>query len=225
MHLIDKSVGFMGTSAIVGNSIPLGVGLALASQIKSSNQISCIFLGDGAVEEGAFYESINFSVIRNLPALFICENNLYSVYTPLPKRQPKNRKIFEMVEGLGIQVSHGDGNNVIEAKNIISNAVQSIRNGRGPYFLEFDTYRHREHCGPEFDDQLNYRHKDEVMEWKSRDPILSIEAILTCKGADVASAMHEYGKQVQIEIDHAFAEAESSPFPDLETIGLGVYAD
>ena len=98
MHLIDKSVGFMGSTAIVGNTIPVAVGLALAFKIKRSPSISCAFFGDGAVEEGAFYESVNFAVLHKLPMLFICENNLYSVYSGLDVRQPNSRKLYRMVK-------------------------------------------------------------------------------------------------------------------------------
>ena len=112
MHLIDREVGFEGTTAIVGNSIPVGVGLGLALQAKKMKNVSVIFLGDGAIEEGAFYESANFAAVRNLPVLFVCENNLYSVYSPLNVRQPKNRKIYQMVQGMGIKSIIVDGNNV-----------------------------------------------------------------------------------------------------------------
>ena len=95
MHLIDKSVGFMGSTAIVGNTIPVAVGLGLALKLKKEKLISCVFFGDAAVEEGVFFESINFAIIHNLPVLFICENNLYSVYSGLDVRQPKGRKIFD----------------------------------------------------------------------------------------------------------------------------------
>ena len=98
MHLIDLSVNFMGTSAIVGNSIPVGVGLGFAAKLSGLGNISYIFLGDGAVEEGLFYESVNFAATKKLPVIFICENNLYSVYSPLKVRQPEGRKIFQMVE-------------------------------------------------------------------------------------------------------------------------------
>ena len=81
MHLVDPSVGFMGSTAIVANTVPIGVGLALSIQLKGTDQISCVYLGDGAVEEGVFYESVNFAAVRKLPVLFICENNLYSVYS------------------------------------------------------------------------------------------------------------------------------------------------
>ena len=88
MHLIDLAVRFMGSTAIVGNTIPIGVGLGLSAQLKETKDVSCVFLGDGAIEEGVFFESLNFAAVRKLPVLFICENNLYSVYSPLSVRQP-----------------------------------------------------------------------------------------------------------------------------------------
>ena len=109
MHLIDKSVGFMGSTAIVGNTIPVAVGLGLSLKLKKEDGLSCVFFGDGAIEEGAFYESINYAVVHKLPVLFICENNLYSVYSGLTVRQPQGRKIYEMVDAMGIQTDHGYG--------------------------------------------------------------------------------------------------------------------
>ena len=126
MHLIDLSVNFMGTSAIVGNSIPVGVGLALSAQLKKTDQISCVFLGDGAIEEGVFYESVNFAAVRKLPVIFICENNLYSVYSPLSVRQPKGRVIAKMVEAMGLEVAVGDGHNIASSHEIMKNAVDKV---------------------------------------------------------------------------------------------------
>ena len=105
MHLIDTSCNFMGTSAIVANSIPTGVGLGFLQNLKKKDKISYIFLGDAATEEGVFYESVNFSIIKSLPVIFICENNLYSVYSNLSVRQPKGRKIYKMCNSLGINLS------------------------------------------------------------------------------------------------------------------------
>ena len=141
MHLIDLAVNFMGTSAIVGNSIPIGVGLALSAQLKRTNQISCVFLGDGATEEGVFYESVNFAAVRKLPVLFICENNLYSVYSPLSVRQPKGRCIAKMVEAMGVEIAAGDGHNIASCHEIMKNAVDRVRATGAPFFLEFTTYR------------------------------------------------------------------------------------
>ena len=138
MHLIDLDVNFMGTSAIVGNSIPIGVGIALSIQIKKQkNRISCIFLGDGSVEEGVFYESLNFAAMKELPALFICENNLYSVYSGLDVRQPKKRNIAKLAESIGVDSLSCDGNDAIECYNVLDENIKKIKNGSGPKFIEF----------------------------------------------------------------------------------------
>jgi pyruvate dehydrogenase E1 component alpha subunit len=137
MHLIDLGVNFMGTSAIVGNSIPIGVGLALSAQLKRTNQISCVFLGDGATEEGVFYESVNFAAVRKLPVLFICENNLYSVYSPLSVRQPKGRSIAKMVEAMGVEVAVDDGHNIVSSYKTMQNAIDRVRTTGAPFFIEF----------------------------------------------------------------------------------------
>jgi pyruvate dehydrogenase E1 component alpha subunit len=225
MHLIDRQVGFMGTSAIVGNSIPIGVGLALSAQLKGTDQVSCIFVGDGAVEEGVFYEAVNFAVLRNLPVLFLCENNLYSVYSPLSVRQPPGRQIAAMVAGLGAKVATGDGNRVLECYELIQATVESLRSGQGPWFLEFSTYRWLEHCGHEFDNHLGYRTPEEFEAWKKRDPIPLFETELLEQHPESGVALATMKQEVQQEVLEAFAFAERSPFPPPEEAYLGVYAD
>ena len=219
MHLIDLDVNFMGTSAIVGNSIPVGVGLGLSISLKKTQQISIIFLGDGAVEEGVFYESINFAVVKNLPVLFICENNLYSVYSPLSVRQPKDRKIHKMVEGLGIATSYADGNDAESTYDVLSNIIQGVRSGDGPHFIEFSTYRWREHCGPNYDNNIGYRTEQEFLEWKKLDPIKSLQSSITNK-----EKVSQILKEVDSQIEDAFSYAENSPFPENSEAFKGVFA-
>jgi pyruvate dehydrogenase E1 component alpha subunit len=214
MHLIDLSVGFEGSTAIVANSIPVGVGMALASVLKSTNQVCCIFFGDGAVEEGVFYESLNFSIIKRLPVLFVCENNLYSVYSPLNVRQPQNRKIHEMVGAIGLRAREGDGNNVEQIYSTVVDTLQSIRQGDGPQFLEFNTYRWREHCGPNYDNNIGYRTEEEFLLWKERDPILLYENRLLGNKELTFSQIDAMHKSIATEIDAAFTFAEDSPYPD-----------
>jgi len=222
MHLCDLACGFIGTTAIVGNSIPIGVGLGLSIQLNKSSQISCVFFGDGSVEEGVFYESVNFAVLRNLPVLFICENNMYSVYSVIHKRQPNDRKIFEMVKAMGIKTSHGDGNDPQVVLKIVRESINRIRKGNGPEFLEFDTYRYREHCGPNFDNNIGYRTEEEYNGWKIKDPVLRLEkevkeSCLTTKGIAVINS------EIQKEIEDAFQFAENSDFPDYEESCLVEY--
>ena len=207
MHLIDKPVGFMGSTAIVGNTIPVAAGLALAFKIKRSSSISCAFFGDGAVEEGAFYESVNFAVLHKLPILFICENNLYSVYSGLGVRQPDGRKIHEMVSGMGIEVDHGNGNCILEVSQKVGEAKERILSGKGPQFLEFNTYRWREHCGPNFDNDIGYRSEKEFQEWKQMDPLKAMF------NSHSEQELADLTSKISLEIDDAFSFAEESKFP------------
>jgi len=221
MHLIDQSVNFMGTSAIVGNSIPNGVGLALSAQLKGSDQISCVFLGDGAIEEGVFYESVNFAAVRKLPVLFICENNLYSVYSPLSVRQPKGRSIAKMVEAMGVEAAEGDGNDVLATYQIMQNAIDKVRAGGGPFFLEISTYRWREHCGPNFDNDIGYRTQEEFQDWQNKEPISRLEKVLDQIEPNILDTIRtESNAEVQV----AFDFAENSPFPNQSEAYEDVYA-
>ncbi|MDD5687475.1 MAG: thiamine pyrophosphate-dependent dehydrogenase E1 component subunit alpha [Elusimicrobia bacterium] len=224
MHLIDTSVGFMGSTAIVGGTIPVGVGLALSIKLKKTNQVSCVFFGDGSIEEGVFYESVNFAVLKNLPVLFICENNFYSVYSPLKVRQPENRAIYKMVSGIGCRSEHGDGNNVVDVYDKVNTAVVSIRDGGGPMFFEFKTYRWREHCGHNFDNDLGYRTQEEYLSWKEKDPISAMESYMFKEKYITQNEIDEMQSEIQKEIEKAFEFAEKSPFPNLESALTDIYA-
>jgi TPP-dependent pyruvate/acetoin dehydrogenase alpha subunit len=224
MHLIDRNVNFMGTSAIVGNSIPVGVGLALSIELKGTDQISCIFLGDGAIEEGVFYESINFAAVRNLPVLFICENNLYSVYSPLSVRQPRGRSIAKMVEAMGVKTGAAEGSHLLHSKQLMEEAFNEVRAGHGPYFLEFSTYRWREHCGHAFDNDIGYRSQEEFLEWQAKDPLLILEKTLSQAHSDSLKQIDEIKLFINSEVKTAFDFAEKSPFPPQHEAYENVYA-
>ena len=213
MHLIDQSVGFMGSTAIVGNSIPIGAGLGLSLKIKKSKNISCVFIGDGAIEEGVFAETINFCAQRNLPVLFICENNLYSVYSHLRVRQPEGREIFKMIDSMGVKSLKSDGNDVFKSYEIIKRASSSIRKNGGPRFIEFDTYRWREHCGPNYDNDIGYRSEEEFLQWKKKDPILNAEKKLKRLKYISDDEILKITRQAQIKVNRAFKFADDSPFP------------
>lgn len=213
MHLIDESVGFKGSTAIVGGTIPVGTGLGLSIQLAKTDQVSCVFLGDGAVEEGVFYESVNFAVLRKLPVLFLCENNFYSVYSPLKVRQPEGRRIHEMVKAIGIATAFGDGNDAAGVYRTCSAAVSAIRKGQGPQFLEFTTYRWREHCGPNFDNDIGYRTEAEYLEWRAREPIARLKSFMLEAGLITTAAITAMEEKIMAEVKEAFAFAEGSEFP------------
>lgn len=224
MHLIDRSVGFMGSTAIVGNSIPLGVGIGFSLKQKKSKNISVIFFGDGSTEEGAFYESVNFAIIKKLPVLFVCENNLYSVYSPLSVRQPADRVIYKMVEALGIKSAIADGNNVQETYDFAKNAIEYINKNQMPYFIELTTYRWREHCGPDYDNNIGYRTENEFQKWKKKDPISCYEETLIKDGILSEIEIQIMNQSTMDKVNASFKFAEESPFPDESMAYKGLYA-
>ncbi|MCF8163543.1 MAG: thiamine pyrophosphate-dependent dehydrogenase E1 component subunit alpha [Polynucleobacter sp.] len=224
MHLTDWSVGFVGSTAIVGNSIPVGVGLGFSLKMKGVENISVVFLGDGSVEEGVFYESINFAVVKKLPVLFVCENNLYSVYSPLSVRQPKDRRIYSMVEAMGITTETVDGNDVAQTYRAALDSVTRIRLDQKPHLMELSTYRLLEHCGPNFDNELGYRSKEEFEFWKNKDPIKNFETDLIAKGVISEFDLIKLRGVIKEEVKDAFEYAERSPYPDENEAFANLYS-
>jgi len=220
MHLVDMSAGFLGSTAIVGNSIPLGVGAALGAQLRGEDRIGVVFMGDAALEEGAFHEAANFAVLRKLAVLFVCENNLYSVYSPLSVRQPEGRPLHAFAAGYGMSVAEGFGNDVRGVFASTRDAVAELREGRGPVFLEFSTYRWREHCGPNYDNDIGYRGEAEFMAWQAREPLAEARRA----GGFTEAQCLDWDRGVQTEIDAVFARALADPFPDAHEMATQVYA-
>ena len=225
MHLVDLSVGFKGSTSIVGNTIPLGVGAAMANHLHKNGKVCCVFFGDAVIEEGVFHESLNFAVLKKLPVLFVCENNLYSVYSPLKVRQPEGREIWKFAAAYGIPSAHGNGNDALEVFEKTQAALEHIRRGDGPYFLEFATYRWREHCGPNFDNDIGYRTECEYLSWKKKDPIPLLESQLLSQDTIRQTDIEEMDKIIQSEVEQAFIFAEESPFPDPEETFKGLYRE
>ena len=225
MHLIDESVGFMGSTAIVGGTVPLGVGLAYGMMVKRSDQVSCIFHGDAVVETGVFFESVNFAVLKKLPVLFICENNLYSVYSPLSVRQPKDRNISAMVAGLGIPADSCDGNDVAAIYNRICSSIAAIRSGSGPRFIEYSTYRWLEHCGPYYDNNIGYRSEDEFLKAQAKDPVSSFESYLLANSILTTGELQQMDDNIAEEVERAFVFAEASPRPTATDAFSDLYFD
>lgn len=223
MHLFDEDVRMLASIPIVASSIPLGVGAALAAKQRGENTVSVIFLGDASIEEGVFHESANFAALKKLPAIFVCENNLYSVYTDLAARQP-DRPLSDIANAHGLPCSAGDGNDVEGVYALTEAAIAAARAGEGPQFLLFDTYRWREHCGPNFDNDIGYRTIKEFESWKSRCPLENYQQLL--HSADILDAATErrIRNDVMSEIDIAFKFAQAAPTPNQKTASEGVYA-
>jgi TPP-dependent pyruvate/acetoin dehydrogenase alpha subunit len=224
MHLIDESAGFMGSTAIVGGTVPVGVGLAYGMKLKKSGQVSCVFHGDAVVETGVFFESVNFAILKNLPVLFLCENNLYSVYSPLSVRQPAGRSISAMVAALGIGSESGDGNDVRVVYEKVSRALAEIRAGDGPRFLEFSTYRWREHCGPNYDNHIGYRAETEYQQWRATEPISRFQSSLLSEGIITDIEVKQMDADVEQEVEGAFTFAEAAAPPAAESAYADLYS-
>ncbi len=224
MHLIDLNVNFMGSTAIVGNSMPVGVGLAMSSKLENYKSISCIYFGEGCTEEGVFSESINFAVLKNLPALFICENNLYSVYSKLEVRQPADRKIYKMVRAMGIKTFNADGNKILDVYNVSNNAINYIKKNKKPVFIEFYTYRWREHCGPNYDNNIGYRNENEFLYWKNKDPIKTFKNYLLKNKIFTNNFLNKNDIKITNIVLDAFNFAEKSKFPSNKNKFKNIYA-
>jgi len=218
MHLTDQAAGFIGSTPIVGSTVPIAVGAALTAQREGKGRAVVVFLGDGAIEAGVVHESLNFAALKKLPILFACENNLYSVYSPLEVRQPPQRTIADLAAGHGVKTVQADGNDVLEVCEKASAAVQDLRQGAGPVFMELSTYRWLEHCGPSYDNDIGYRTENEFNEWRRRDPI----AIIAQETSTVLEPTEI--EAIREEIEAAFSAAISDPFPDAASAGLHVYA-
>jgi TPP-dependent pyruvate/acetoin dehydrogenase alpha subunit len=218
MHLTDQEAGFIGATPIVGSTVPIAAGAALTSQIRKEKRVVVIFLGDGAMETGVVHETLNFAVLKQIPLLFVCENNLYSVCSPLSVRQPANRTLSHLAAGHGMRTLHANGNDAEAIALITEEACEEIRKGSGPVFLELPTYRWREHCGPNFDNDIGYRTKEEYLEWIKKDPVELLAPRIHVNKIKIIE------EQILEEIEDAFNFAKSSPFPDVNTASQKVYA-
>jgi len=223
MHLSDPAKGLIASVPIVASSIPLAVGTALSDQIDGNKNISVTFFGDASVEEGVFHESANFASLRKLPVLFVCENNLYSVYTPLKDRQP-SRPLTELARAHGMNSMHADGNDVVAVFKAAHEAVERARRGDGPTFLLLDTYRFREHCGPEFDNHIGYRTEAEYEAWHIQCPIKKSRENLQSQKILLPSHEDEMVAVFKREIDNAFEFAKKAPLPEPSWASDHVYA-
>jgi TPP-dependent pyruvate/acetoin dehydrogenase alpha subunit len=224
MHLIDLSVGFLGAVPIVGSTIAIGVGAAFASVLQRDPKLTVIFFGDAATETGVFHESTNFAAIHKLPVVMVCENNLYSVLSPLSVRRPEGGEIFRLAEAHGVLSRQVDGNDADRVYGAMEEAAAHARDGRGPVFIEFLTYRWLEHCGPLDDSHLGYRPAGELDRWKARDPLRLYREKLRDGGIVSVSDIEEMETSIASEIDEAVAFAKQAPFPDRGALDKHLYA-
>ena len=197
MHLVDLAAGFVGAVPIVGSTIPIATGLAFADHQLKRDRVTVAFLGEAATEEGVFHESVNFASLHQLPIVFVCENNLYSVYSSMSVRQPAHREVWQLAAGHGVAAHQGDGNDPLAVYALARAAAAHARSGQGPVFLELKTYRY---------------------------PIENFERRLKASGEFDILRHEQFKALVETEIADAFADAQRAPFPAGASLMNHVYA-
>jgi TPP-dependent pyruvate/acetoin dehydrogenase alpha subunit len=219
MHFFDASRRFYGGLAIVGGGLPVAVGLALADTMQQRRRVTACFFGDGAVAEGEFHESLNLAALWKLPVLFLCENNLYAMGTALARHQSQT-DIARKADAYAIPAEAVNGMDVLAVESATRNAVDFVRAGNGPFLLEYRTYRFRAHSM--YDAEL-YRTKDEVAQWKQRDPLALFQQQLRAEGFLTDAALDKMEIAIAAEIAEAVSYAEMGPWEPLEDLTKDVY--
>ncbi len=223
MHVIDLDVNFLGSTAIVGGTLPLALGVAFGSKLKKEKKITCVFFGDGGTETGVFYECLNFASLKNTPILFVCENNKMSVNTELKYRQAPSRSLVSIAKGMGLYSEKENGNDVEKVYNLTKKAIDKIKKEKKPVLLEFDTYRIKAHVGPGYDYHLGVRSKQDITEKEKNCPIKEYEKKLIESNHINGEEINKIKNNLKQKISEAFAFAKNSPFPDKEALIQGVY--
>jgi TPP-dependent pyruvate/acetoin dehydrogenase alpha subunit len=222
MHIASANLGLPGSSAIVAGTIPLAVGTALAFSMQKKDAVSVAFFGDGAANEGTFYESLNLAGLKKLPVVFVCENNGYSTHMPISccladVNIYKKARMFKMP---GTRI---DGNNVIEVFRTAKRAVKRAKDGNGSTLIECMTYRWRGHVGPSYDLDKGLRSKQELEYWMSKDPIKKLEGFLLKDSILSEQEKIRIYNETKREIEEAFAFAKTSPYPDPDKEALSPF--
>lgn len=217
MHLASPEIGLLGSPAIVAGSIPLACGAALSSILRKSDSITVSFFGDGATNEGVFYESLNFAALKKLPVIFVCENNLYATHMPVSSCL-SDTSIYKKAYAFGMPGRRIDGNDVIEVYLAVKEAVATSGSGAGPFLLECMTYRWHGHVGPGYDVGKKLRSQEELDFWMSRCPIKSLEKILSENGLLSNSEMSQMKADIDREVRDAIAFAREADYPDAKEL-------
>lgn len=214
MHLFDEATHFYGGNAIVGGGLPLAAGLALAAKMQAQPRVTTCFFGEGAVAEGEFHETMNLAALWKLPVLFLCENNLYAMGTALARSQSVT-DLTVKAGSYAVPAEAVDGMDVLAVEAAAKRAVEAVRSGEGPQFLECRTYRFRAHSM--YDPEL-YREKREVEEWKQRCPIATFQARLRESGLLTEADVERLETEVAAEIDTAVVFAEAGHWEPVEEL-------
>ncbi len=212
MHLFSPELTFLGGNGIVGGQIPIALGPAFAARYRGTRDISVAFFGDGAVNQGVLYETMNLAATWKLPLLLVCENNLYANSTPIGISVPA-ADLAPRAEGFGMPGHIVDGQDVLAVHAVASLAADRARAGEGPTFIEAKTYRFEGHCG-----HASHQNQEECAQWKERDPIALFQRRLVAEGITSEQELESIRAGVQQEIEQAIQYAQTSPFPEPQAV-------
>lgn len=221
MHFFSKEHHFFGGHGIVGGQIGVGAGLAFAEQYRGTDNVVLCFFGDGAARQGVLHETFNLAMLWNLPVVFICENNHYAMGTSI-ERTSNVLDIYKLADGFEMPGDSVDGMNPETVHEAVSRAVKRAREKGGPTLLEIKTYRYKGHS---ISDPGKYRTKEELEEYKSKDPILLTLHAIHEKGIATDEEIAAIDKRIEDVVEAAVKFAEESPFPDASEVLKDVYAD
>ncbi len=220
MHMFSKELGFYGGHGIVGGQIPLGAGIAFAEKYKGTNNVNVCYMGDGAVRQGALNEAFNMAMLWKLPVVFVCENNGYAMGTSVA-RTTNMLDIYKIGLGFDMPCAPVDGMDPVAVHNAMDEAVSRARKGEGPTFLEMRTYRYKGHS---MSDPAKYRSKEEVEEFKAKDPVESVKETILRKKYATEAWIEEINEKVKAIVDESVRFAEESPLPEAQELYTDVYA-
>jgi len=220
MHLFDAKLRLYGGNAIVAGGLPLAVGLALADKLQGVRRVTACFFGEGAMAEGAFHEALNLAALWKVPALFCCENNLYAMGTALARSESQT-DLCAKAGSYGVPTAKVDGQDIVAVHEAAKKAQQHVRAGKGPFFVEFQTYRYRAHSM--FDPDL-YRDKKEIEEWKTRGPLHTFTARLKAEKKLTEQQFLALDAEVAKEVEDAVAFAEAGSWEPVEDLTKDVTA-
>jgi TPP-dependent pyruvate/acetoin dehydrogenase alpha subunit len=220
MHIAAVDLNILGATGVVGDGIPIASGAALGCKMQKLDSVVVAFFGDGATNTGAFHEGVGLAAFWNLPVVFVCSNNMYAMSTPV-KYYAKLKNLSDKAKAYGIPGVTVDGNDAVAVAEVASQAIENARGGRGPTLIVGNTYRHYgHHMG---DPGTSYRGKEEVEEWKKRDPIARLRAQLLQKKVLTESQLEEIQTATERELDEAVKFAVESPEPKVEEALEDIY--
>ena len=224
MHLIDLKAGVLAAVPIVGSTIPIGTGIAWANKLKRNKSIVVAFFGDGATEEGVFFESLEFAALHKLPILFVCENNDFSVYSHISNRQSQKRNITKISQSFGIPSFKINGNHVEKVYSKTNSIIKKMKRKASPFLIELNTFRDIEHCGPNLDDNLNYRSEKYINSWRKKCPIKNYSNYLKKLKLIKQSDEKKMNRIIELETINSFNFAKKSNFPKKSLLKKYIYA-